>query len=112
MLSGAGELLSLARAVGLDSVVRTRTLSDNPLKILREFLLDTPESIISRLETRQRAETEAVVKLLGGETLSDAESTALSPLEHFVLGASSVTSSDGLERFKTWLHERDIKGQA
>jgi hypothetical protein len=112
MLSGASELLAFARATGLDSVVRTRTLSDNPPKLLREFLVDTPESIVSSLEARHRAESEAVDKLLDGEKLSEADNVALSPLEHFVLGASSLSCAEGLRRSREWFEERDAKKRA
>jgi len=107
MLVEAAELLTFIQDIGLDSVVRTRALSENPLRLLREFLVDSPQSIVRTLEARMRAESEAVDRLLEGESLTEKDNLALNPLEHFVLGGTSVACAEGVRRTTEWFAKRD-----
>ena len=106
-LSGRQELSAFVKAIGLDCLVRTRATRDQLVE--REFLVRTPEEVVLSVQSRLAAESKAIDKIIDGEELTESDNVALSPLEHFVLGASTLSRQEGARRVAAWFDDRDAK---
>jgi hypothetical protein len=69
----------------------------------------TPEEVVLSIQSRLETESKAMDKTLHGEELTASDNVALSPLEHFVLGGSSLSRPEGTRMVAAWFDDRDAK---
>jgi hypothetical protein len=106
MLHGRDEVASFAAGIGIDSIVQTRQLSDQPLILERIFHTLPPNEIIGAVERRFDARHEADIKILGGQRLTETDRAALSDFECIVLGSTELRSTVGFRRMGEWCNRR------
>lgn len=107
MLHGRDEVISFILAIGIDSIVQTRQLSDLPNPAFQLIFHMRPAGqIISAIEERFDARYESEIKILEGQPLTELDSAALSYFEYIVLGSTTLRPTTGFSRMSEWFKQR------
>jgi hypothetical protein len=108
VLSGRDTLLSFISEIGLDSIVESYQVSDAPRgSFLYMFhLAPSAESIVDLLSQRLIPEIRETHRVLALSREKAPEQLTLSPREAFQLGASTLSTSDGISRLRDWFESR------
>ncbi|MGE5345029.1 MAG: hypothetical protein ACM3JH_03650 [Acidithiobacillales bacterium] len=108
VLTGRDALLTFIREIGLDSIVESYQVSDKPRgSFLYMFhLASSAESIVDLLRQRRVPEIRETHRVLPLSHEKAPEQLTLSPHEAFMLGASTLSSSDGISRVRRWFESR------
>jgi hypothetical protein len=108
VLTGRDALLTFIRDIGLDSVVESYQVSDKPRgSFLYMFhLASSAESIVDLLGQRLVPNIRETHRVLALSHEKAPEQLTLSPHEAFMLGASTLSSSDGISRVRDWFESR------
>lgn len=106
MLHGKEDVASFISDIGIDSIVQTRQLSEQPLVLERIFHTLPPSQIISAIEEGFGARCEVDVKILEGQPLTERDHATLSYFECVVLGSTGLRSTEGFCRMREWFRRQ------
>lgn len=108
VLTGRSALLTFIREIGLDSIVESYQVSDTPRgSFLYVFhLASSPESIVDLLRRRLVADIRETHRVLPLSHERAPEQLTLSSHEAFMLGASTLATSEGISRVRDWFESQ------